>query len=191
MAKTFANLKADLAAYANRSDLTAQIPLFVLLSEEEIFKTNAKPLRVREMETTATVTITGNSGALPSDYLEAKYLRIGTSKLFYKPSEDWDANGSAGFFTVIGTTLWVPNGTSGNATLVYYAKPAALSADGDTNAVLDGYYSIFLFAGLMNVADYVKKAADVDKYATLLATRLANANANNKTQAGPLVVRPS
>ena len=67
---TYSNLKTSIANYLNRSDLTAFLGDFILLTEARL----NRELRVREMVNTDTsiTTVAGTqSYALPTGYLEA------------------------------------------------------------------------------------------------------------------------
>lgn len=192
MSKTYANLKSDVAAWMRRSDLTAVIPSFVALAEQEIFRTHGNPLRVREMETESTLTITSSAATVPSDYLEAKSLKLtdtDTSLLLFRVPERWTSN-SDGFFTVVGSEIRVPSSVTSNAKLVYTAQPAALTDDADTSSVLDTYYGIYLSAALKYASTYVKDDARAQLFQGQLDNYLAVASKRNQTlTAGPLAVR--
>lgn len=192
MSKTFANLKSDVAAWMRRSDLTAVIPSFVALAEQEIFRTHVNPLRVREMETESTLTITSSVATVPSNYLEAKSLKLtdtDTSLLLFRVPERWDSN-SDGFFTVVGSQIRVPSSVTSNAKLVYMAQPAALSGDADTSSVLDTYYGIYLSATLKYASTYVKDDSRAQLFQGQLDNYLSVASKRNQTLiAGPLAVR--
>ena len=71
---TYTDLLASVAAWLNRSDLTAVIPDFVSLAEGRI----ARDLRLRKQVINTTLsTVAGTqSVTLPSDFLEAENLAI-------------------------------------------------------------------------------------------------------------------
>lgn len=192
MAKTYANLKSDIASFYHRADLTTIIPTLVGLAEQEIFRTGQNVLRVREMESSATITLTNLVGSLPSDYLEAKYLRMTSGsavvKYLFKPAEEWTSLGSPGYFTIIGTSVYLPNGATGTCSLIYYAIPAALSGDSDTNTILDSYYATYLAASNKQAAIYSKNDQAAAGYNALLSAAIMGANGHNKSAAGPLMV---
>lgn len=189
---TYATLKSDVAVWARRSDLTSAIPSFVALAESEIYKTHAIPLRVREMEEEASLTVTGLTADLPADYLEARYIKLDDADkttLLYMPPAQWNQY-KEGFFTVVGTEVRLPNGVTSNLTLGYIAKPAALTNNTDTNAVLETYYGIYLSATMKYASVYVKDVASAQIYQTQLDTYMDGASKNNKPiTAGQLVVR--
>lgn len=188
---TYATLKSDIAAWTHRADLTSVIPSFVAMAEADIFKTGKPALRVREMETEAALTVTSLAATLPSDFLEARYIKqddSGERTLFYRPPEDWTQDHS-GYFTIVGDEIRLPTGFTANLNLVYYAKPAALSADGDTNSVLESYYQAYLSASLKYALIYARDMTGAQVHEAALLQFIAAANASNKNVIGPLAVR--
>jgi hypothetical protein len=189
---TYATLKADVATWARRSDLTSAIPAFVSLAEMEIYKTHQPPLRVREMETESSLTVTALTAAVPANYLEARYIKLDNTDrptIQYMAPSKWDQYQS-GFFTVVGDEIRLPADTSSNLKLVYLAQPAALVNDADTNDVLNAYYGIYLSATLKYAAAYVKDYASRDTFQLQLDAFISGAISNNKpVAAGPLTVQ--
>lgn len=189
---TYADLKASITTFARRGDLVSAIPEFVSLAETEIYKTHKPPLRVREMEIESDLTVTGLAATVPTDYLEARYVKLDDSDqttILYLPPSQWNPY-QAGFFTVVGMELRLPNNTTSNLKLVYLARPATLANDSDTNDVLDAYYGIYLSAAMKYASVYVKDMAAAQIYQNQLDAYISGANDNNKSiAAGPLVVR--
>lgn len=188
---TYATLKADIATWARRSDLTSAIPSFVSLAEMEIYRTHATPLRVLEMEEEVTLTVTSQVATLPADFLDARYIKLDNSSkttIFYIPPDAWTP--SCGKFTIVASEVRLPTGLTGNLKLVYFAQPEKLSSDADTNDVLENYYGAYLSASLKYAAAYVKDANAVSFYQAQLDTFLDGADRHGKSlTAGPLVVR--
>ena len=189
---TYATLKADIAQWARRSDLTGAIPSFVALAEMEIYKTHATPLRVREMEDEATLTVTGLVATVPTDFLEARYIKLDDNDhttILYKSPESWNPH-STGFFTIVGDEIRLPNNVTSNIKIVYLAQPVPLVNDADTNSVLDNYYGIYLSASMKYASVYVKDLNSAPTYQTQLDTFLNAAARHSKPMtAGSLVVR--
>jgi hypothetical protein len=189
---TFATLKADIAAWARRSDLTAVIPSFVALAEVEIYRTHNPPLRVRQMETEADLTVTALAATVPANYLAARYIKLDNADqttILYVTPDNFNPY-KTGFFTVVGDEIRLPQGVSSPLKLVYLAQPAALSGDADTNDVLDNYYGIYLAASLKFASFYVKDFGAADNFQAQLSTFIIGAAANNKSvAAGPLTVK--
>jgi hypothetical protein len=72
MAMNWGQIKATVAAYANRTDLAAMMPTFLELAEQRIYNGGAEgevpPLRLSNMLTT----VNPASLALPADFIEMK-----------------------------------------------------------------------------------------------------------------------
>lgn len=190
---TYTSLQTDIATWARRSDLTALIPSFIALAENEIFRAHVTPLRVREMETEATLTVANLAASLPADYLDARYIKLDNSTrdtLYYFPPEKWKPS-SYGYFTIVGNEIRLPNGVSNDLKLVYYAKPEPLATTA-TNTILDNYYTAYLEGALKFAFSYVRDTPKAQLAQGALDTYLATANLKNKVaHAGPLFVVPA
>lgn len=188
----YLDLKNDIALWSGRGDLTALIPSFVRLAEMEIYRTNPNPLRVSEMETEATLTVSALTATLPSDFLDARSLKLddaSSTLLAYVPPSEWNQS-RAGVFTIVGDQVRLPEGTSSNLKLAYYAQPSALSENTDTNAVLSNYYGIYLNAAMIFAMVYVLDMGAAQVYREQLSVAIDAATRNNKSNfSGPLVVR--
>ncbi len=66
----YGELKTAIANWAERDDLTSRIPEFIALAEDRI----ALDLRVRPMETSADITISAQTAALPTGFLGVRRL---------------------------------------------------------------------------------------------------------------------
>jgi len=190
---TYTSLQSDIATWARRSDLTAVIPSFIALAENEIFRAHVTPLRVREMETEATLTVANLAASLPADYLDARYIKLDNATrdtLYYFPPEKWKPS-SYGYFTIVGNEIRLPNGVSNDLKLVYYAKPEPLATTA-TNTILDNYYTAYLEGALKFAFSYVRDTPKAQLAQGALDNFLATANLKNKVAlAGPLFVVPA
>ena len=75
---TYSTLKAEIASYLNRDDLTTHLDTFIDLAESRL----NRDLRLREMETvdTSITTVSGTQAYdLPTGYLEMRYASLQTS----------------------------------------------------------------------------------------------------------------
>ena len=190
---TYTSLQSDIATWARRSDLTALIPSFIALAENEIFRAHVTPLRVREMETEATLTVANLAASLPADYLDARYIKLDNSTrdtLYYFPPEKWKPS-SYGYFTIVGNEIRLPNGVSNDLKLVYYAKPEPLATTA-TTTILNNYYTAYLEGALKFAFSYVRDTPKAQLAQGALDNFLATANLKNKVAlAGPLFVVPA
>lgn len=182
----YADLKAEVIAYSGRDDLSSRFDSFLKLTEAEMFNHPLKPLRVKEMETTAAlVTVAGtNSVALPADFLEARSLTIETGGLnleleYLSPStlQEFDS-GFPTQFTIKGTTI-VFNKTPDsvyNLSLDYYAKPTALSTTDSTNAILTNYPNIYFNGCLAQVYKFATETQEMAVYKNEFMEAIVGAN---------------
>jgi hypothetical protein len=165
---TYATLKTSIASWIARSDLSSVIPDFVTLAEADI----RSDVRVRAMEAFTTGTLTGETLAHPTRFLEARRFVLGNLVYRYETPEVYQqliaSDSTAGKFTSIGQSFYILNGASGDAySLIYYAGFAAFSADADTNWLLDNHPEVYLYGSLKYAAVYLKNDADTNRYASL------------------------
>jgi hypothetical protein len=173
---TYAELKASVADWLNRSDLTSAITDFVSLAEAQM----ERDLRTRQMIVRANATINTEYSALPDDYLEAKSFKLtGTnpiSPLVFQTINAMDdlqvsytSSGQPKYFCVIGGQIRVlptPD-TSYVSELIYYAKLSKLSASNTTNWLLTLSPDVYLYGSLLQAAPYLQDDARIQVWAGL------------------------
>jgi hypothetical protein len=162
---TFAGLKATIADYLNRDDLTAVIPSFITIAEA---KFNRK-LRTRQMIKRANGQIETAFFAYPSDWLQAKEFQLNTNPIVRLQfvteayGDELKANryvsiGQPAYYTITGTQLEfipAPDATY-SAELTYYAKIPALSDSNTSNWLLAYAPDLYLYGALLEAAPYLK-----------------------------------
>lgn len=141
----------------NRDDLSGDIPDFIAMFEADANSV----LRVREMETTATVTLTSGSGSLPTDYLAWRRVVANSSPVrvldYFEPNyaiaayPDTAAASPVGF-TIIGSTIVTKPVISSTLDLLYYAKIPALASNTSGNWLLTRAPNLYLYGSLMHAA---------------------------------------
>ena len=162
---TFAGLKATIADYLNRDDLTAIIPSFITIAEA---KFNRK-LRTRQMIKRANGQIETAFFAYPSDWLQAKEFQLNTNpiqRLQYVTEAQGDelksnsyvTVGQPGYYTIIGTQFeFIPApDTTYSSELTYYAKIPALSDSNTSNWLLAYAPDLYLYGALLEASPYLK-----------------------------------
>ena len=177
----YGTLQTDVATWARRDDLGPMIPSFIALAEEEIFRAHQTPLRVREMETEAVLTVTSLTASLPANYLDARYIKLDNATrdtLYYLPPEKWQPS-SYGYFTIVGNEIRLPTGISNNLKLVYYAKPDPLATT-NSNTLLTNYYTAYLEGALKFAFAYVRDTPKSQLAQMALDNFLVTANQKNK-----------
>ena len=162
---TFADLKATIADYLNRDDLTAVIPSFITIAEA---KFNRK-LRTRQMVKRANGQIETAFFAYPSDWLQAKEFQLNTNPIVRLQfvteaygdelkSNRYVSTGQPVYYTITGTQLeFIPTPDSTySAELTYYAKIPALSDSNTSNWLLAYAPDLYLYGALLEAAPYLK-----------------------------------
>lgn len=162
---TFAGLKATIADYLNRDDLTAIIPSFITIAEA---KFNRK-LRTRQMIKRAEGQIETAFFTYPADWLQAKEFQLNTNPIVRLQfvteayGDELKANryvsiGQPAYYTITGTQLeFIPAPDSTySAELTYYAKIPALSDANTSNWLLAYAPDLYLYGALMEAAPYLK-----------------------------------
>ena len=173
---TYAELKTSIGDWLNRSDLTSVIPDFISLAEAQVERT----LRTRQMIVRANASFDAQYGAVPSDFLETKSLKL-TSTNPQTPLEflsidaldqkaaEYTASGKPRFFGVVGGQLRiVPTPDSTYTTeLTYYAKLSKLSSTNTSNWLLASSPDIYMYGSLLQAAPYLQDDARIQTWATL------------------------
>lgn len=172
-------LKAAIATECSRSGVpsfTAMLPQCVQGAEEMIFIGSAgtEPVRVAAMETSTDLTFTNGAATLPVGFLQQTRLywdsdlnivpRFVTLDEFYAHRSRETGHAFALRYTVEGTSMLISPASSGTGKLRYYAKPAALSADTDTNWLLTNVPSLYFSAACFHAYRYLRNDAKVSEH---------------------------
>jgi hypothetical protein len=173
---TYTELKTSIGDWLNRADLTSVIPDFISLAEAQVERT----LRTRQMIVRANASFDAEYGAVPSDFLETKSLKLTSTNpqtpleflsidaLDNKASE-YTGSGKPRFFGVVGGQFRIvptPDATY-TTELTYYAKLTKLSSSVATNWLLTANPDIYLYGSLLQAAPYLQDDARIQTWATL------------------------
>ena len=150
---TYAQLKQLAAFYLHRSDLEDYWDAFTSLAREKI----SKGARLIVMEKNLQFDFIDTVEPLPKDFIAFKSVRLegvhGSEPLpvYTKQQLDRLVNRSGGGtpigFTINGGNIEIGPFTSDQTVqTTYYARPAVLVSNEDTNAVLDAWPSLYLQA---------------------------------------------
>jgi hypothetical protein len=162
----YTELKAAVADWLNREDLTSQIPDFIAFAEARLNRT----LRTREMLTRRRTETTSGFIGLPADYLETYQLQLPANATntpepltYIGPNEvaqykSQSMTGKTRFYTIIdGAFELIPTPSSSvELTITYYAKIPALSSTTATNWLLTKAPDLYLYATLLTAAPYLQ-----------------------------------
>lgn len=165
---TYAELVTAISNEWPARDLSTAADQFIALAEA-IFNNK---LRMRQMETTATLTPVLNLCTLPTDYIEYKrVVEVASIRrpLDYITEDAADriypdrASGLACNFTILGSQLMAFPLSSNDIELTYYQKIPALTSVNTTNWLLTAHPNAYLHACLLYVGEYIK---DADRVST-------------------------
>lgn len=174
---TYATLKSAVASWLERSDLTDRIPEFISLAQAKIYR-GVKgpdgrtwiipPLRLRNMVTTADISVTAGVGALPSGWIEFVRLWVDDTDQpnlkYYPPTIWWDLYGahnaasseSVDAYTIEGLVIRIAPPNTETLKSVHYATFTALSADGSTDWILTNAPHVYLHGALAEAGSYLR-----------------------------------
>ena len=163
---TYADLQARVAEWLARTDLNPFIPDMITLFEAAA----ARRLKVRPMETTTSLTPSGGSVALPSDYLghrsltwtgdpsqELDYVHPAIFNSEYLPDENGAILGIPVIYTIQGGTITIKPSDDTPLTFDYFQKNPALSAS--LNWLYTNYPDVYLFGTLCEANFFNKGSA--------------------------------
>jgi hypothetical protein len=148
---TYDDLKAQVANWLARDDLTDNIPDFITLFEAKI----ARKLNLRPTEAAATITMSSGSGPLPADFLGMRRLTwTGTPKReldyvhpgYLKASHPAGETGIPNLFTIEAGNVLVSPSDDTALSILYRAKTPALV--GSLNWLWTTYPDIYLYGTL-------------------------------------------
>lgn len=199
---TYAELLTSIRDWLARDGDTTHLPDarladFVRFAESDIYER----LRIREMETSASLTVNAQTVALPSDYVGARRLYLDIDPYaaleYVAPTAFWtlfaqNITGRPGFYTVEGDNFVF--GPAPDATytgrLLYWKRLAALSSA--TNSLFTRQPDLWLYGALSHAGTFVRDAERAAEFQGRFQSALARAEMSNERErwsAGPLVMR--
>jgi hypothetical protein len=194
----YTDLKATVASYLGRSDLTNQIPDFITLAELRL----SRDIRTRKLLKSVTTTMTGGDPTigLPSDFLELRDIYVeATPRItvtYMAPSAfSRDArvtdSGRPVFYTTLGSEFVfapIPD-TNYTVEMLYYFKPVAMSDSVASNEFMANYPDALLYATLGEAEPYLMNDARINTWAAMYdrsITRINTSDENSEYAGVPL-----
>ena len=194
----YAGLKDAVRRWSKRKDATDDfIDDFIDLAEQTIYSNEVSPLRIKEMDTraTATVSITDRYLDLPDLFIDMRRFKI-NAQTSTTPgfAEDIDIrfrapdqlllnnlSGFPGFFSItnqieferIPDQLYIVE-------MQYFAKELPLDTDNPINAVLTRFPSIYLHATLSELWKYYNEEEKAEFYNAKALAAIVSANKAEK-----------
>ena len=199
----YTTLKASIANWLNRSDLTDEIADdFIVLTEADF---NSK-LRVRKMIAQSNITIDSETESIPTGFLQVRdfYILSGSTKYplrYMTPSQMDQVKGTSvtgipQAYTILGDTFrFTPKPDSSySGYLNYYKKFDALSSNNATNFILTDHPAIYLYGSLFHAANFLGgyNPQQVQTWQQMYATALERLELNDREDqfsGSPLQIR--
>ena len=149
----YSTLKAAIADWLHRTDLTSVIPDFVALAEADI----RLDVRCRAMEQTLTGSLSASAVDLPDDFAEVRRVILGEYLQQFVTPDAFKLLGTAQNqrYTVLNDQIVFQQST-GDYSIDYYGWFDALADDGDTNWLLTTHPGIYLWGSLSKAAIYLR-----------------------------------
>ena len=171
-------LKAAIAAYTHRSDLTSVIPDFCDRARTRL----GGELRSIANFTTGSVTsFVDGLSALPTNIAQlVAVTEDGIPKSFASVAESGFNLGS-GYYSIIGGDLYVPDaGSTTVVDLTYYAIPAALVNGTDVSEGMNEFPGLWIYASCLEAALYLADDAAIQRYSDAYLATLQAANTQGR-----------
>ena len=200
---SYTTLKASIANWLNRSDLSDEIADdFIVLTEADF---NSK-LIVRKMIAQSTITIDSETESIPTGFLQVRdfYILSGSTKypLRYMTPPQMDqvkgtsVTGVPQAYTILGDTFrFTPKPDSSyTGYLNYYKKFDELSSTNATNFILTDHPAIYLYGSLFHAANFLGgyNPQQVQTWQQMYATALERLELNDREDqfsGSPLQIR--
>lgn len=148
---TYSELQTAIENWLGHTNFTARVPEFISLFEAAA----VRRLKVRETTTTASITMSGGSGSLPTDYLAMKrvvwpgseyaVLEYAHPDWFYSRYPTTD-QGTPSVYTIEGSTIKVRPVDNTSLSVLYVQRTSAVS--GTLNWLFTYNPDVYLFGSL-------------------------------------------
>ena len=184
---TFTELKASIANWLNRADLTTEIVDFIKLAEGRF----NRELRCDDMDETAALTITNGVATVPTGLRSVRSISLTASpygKLKRQPP-DWldDADptdtGAPGYYARVGATFVTWPKTSAAASIRYRKELTPLSDADPSNWLLASHPDLYLAASLALAYALLKDEGRTQFWESAAAAMIDQINRDDLMQA--------
>jgi hypothetical protein len=186
---TYTELKAAIADFLNRDDLSAAVPTFISLAEADI----QRRVRHWRMEKRSTAELDTQYSAIPADFVEVIrfYVTsndtrplelISQAELLDRKAKRSNTSGAPAYYALTAGELEiypVPDGTY-DVELYYISRIPSLSDSNASNWLLEQYQDAYLYGSLVHSAPYLKDDARAQMWAALYQSSVDAINAESE-----------
>ena len=186
---TYTELKAAVADFLNRDDISATVPTFISLAEARM----SRDIRHWRMEKRSTADLDTQYSAIPADFVEVIrfYVTsndtrplelISQAELLDRKYKRNNTSGAPAYYALTAGELEiypVPDGTY-SVELYYISSIPALSDSNTSNWLLNYYADAYLYGSLVHSAPYLKDDARATVWAALYQSAIDAINAESE-----------
>jgi hypothetical protein len=186
---TYDELKAAIADFLNRDDLTAAVPNFISLAEANM----QRKIRHWRQEKRSTAELDTQYSAIPADFLEAIrfYVTSGDTKplelisqaeMLDRKRKNLNTSGSPSYYAITAGEIEVypvPDGTY-DVELYYFSRVPALSDAAPTNWLLEYFPDVLLYGALVHSAPYLKEDGRIQIWSALFQEAIDAINTSSE-----------
>lgn len=193
----YTDLKAAIASFYARTDLTSYLDDFIDLCEAEM----QREVKLLDFETTGTITITSGSGSLPTGFggfRSVSWEYTPDVPLTYVTPQRWEELLAADYsiayvYTITGSTIKVAEDKTGTLNVTYLARFTPLSSGASTNAIITNHPDAYLNGCLKYAALFCKDFDGAAGYGGIFNTLLQQMRKDNQQRkyGHNLAVRPA
>lgn len=179
----YTELKAAVAEFLNRDDLTATIPTFVTLAEAQMNRT----VRHWKGEQRVSLSLQGRYTDLPPDYMEMIRLAVdGPLSVVTVDKIDQMHRANPGYvrppcyYSIAGGQVEVFPESTDTAEMRYYSRIPTLSDVEQTNWLIDLAPDVYLYGSLIASAPYLAEDNRLTTWAALYEAAVNAINADGR-----------
>jgi hypothetical protein len=186
---TYDELKASIADFLNRDDLTSVIPDFITLAETAM----NREVRHWRMEKRADANLDTQYTALPNDFLESIRMSLTTAdtntlemvnafQISNLRAQNLNTTGRPVNFAISDGSIEVfptPD-TSYTLEMLYYEKIDTLNSGNTSNWVLTNFPDAYLYGALVHSAPYLAEDARANTWAALYQKAINDINSESE-----------
>ena len=171
----YSELKSAIADWLDRTDLTDQIPDFIVLAEAR----HKRDFKIRRMETRVTADTIADTEyyTLPDNYVAMRNIQLNTdpkTSLEYLTPEQMDRiyagsnKGKPKAYSIIGNDIQLrPTPDSAyEIEILYFKHFTALSDSAPTNDMLTNHPDIYLYGSLVEAEPYLQNDKRIQTWAS-------------------------
>ena len=200
---TYGELQTAVASWLAKSNLTAVIPDFISLAATRIYYGSSDPgmrsdpVRIPEMMSRETPTLSSGTFSLPTRYIETIRMRIADGNTYgtldyVSPTafeEYEDRSDYASVYTILNGQVQF-RGTTGTIIHDYYARFADFSEPYDTNVLLTTFPGLWLWGAVLEGELYNRDDAGAARAFRLYSAASSAANRTmNRSVTSSLAMR--